>query len=146
MIKNKKKVLFLCTGNSCRSQMAEGWARHYHGEWLEVFSAGVEKHGLNQKAVQVMKEAGIDISSQFSKLLSDLPDLNFDLVITVCGNANERCPIFPGKTRVMYVPFADPPAMAEKLNDDKQIKDVYRKVAEQIRLFTKDEFSKIFSS
>ena len=142
---NKKKVLFLCTGNSCRSQMAEGWARHYHGEWLEVFSAGVEKHGLNQNAVQVMKEAGIDISAHSSKLLSDLPDLSFDLVITVCGNANERCPIFPGKTKVIHVPFADPPAMAEKLNDEKQIKDVYRKVAEQIRLFVKDELSKFLA-
>ncbi len=131
----KKKILVLCTGNSCRSQMAEGWARHFHDDKLEVFSAGVEKHGLNQNAVRAMKEAGVDISSHFSKLLSELPDTNFDLVVTVCGNANERCPIFPGKTKVVHIPFADPPALAKNLSDEKQISNVYNKVCEQIRKF-----------
>ncbi|MGM0600966.1 MAG: arsenate reductase ArsC [Candidatus Rifleibacteriota bacterium] len=142
----KKKVLFLCTGNSCRSQMAEGWARHFHSNRLEVFSAGVEKHGLNKNAVQAMKEAGVDISSQFSKLLSELPDLNFDLVITVCGNANERCPIFPGKTKVVHVPFEDPPAMAEKLDEDDRKFACYRKVRDQIKDFVKNNLKGLITN
>ena len=91
------KVLFLCTGNSCRSQMAEGWARHLKGEVLEPYSAGIEKHGLNPHAVQVMSEAGVDLSKYYSKTLDDIGPVQFDFVVTVCGHANEHCPIFPGK-------------------------------------------------
>lgn len=94
---DKSKVLFLCTGNSCRSQMAEGWTRHLHGAWIEVASAGVVKHGVDPKAVNVMAEAGVDISSQASKTLDELPDQNFDAVITLCDSANESCPFFPGQ-------------------------------------------------
>lgn len=138
--------MFLCTGNSCRSQMAEGWARHYHNDWLDAFSAGVEKHGMNQFAIQVMQEAGVDISSQSSKLLQELPDLNFDLVITVCGNANERCPNFPGKTRVIHMPFEDPPAMAKNFSEPEQALNCYRKVRDQIGKFIEHELKGLFSN
>jgi arsenate reductase len=126
--------------------MAEGWARYYHNDKLEVFSAGVEKHGLNQNAVRAMKEAGVDISSHCSKLLNELSGSNFDLVVTVCGNANERCPIFPGKTKVVHIPFADPPALAKNMTDEKQISNVYRGVCEQIRKFILNELPKLLSS
>lgn len=140
----KKKVLFLCTGNSCRSQMGEGWARHLHSEWLDAFSAGVEKHGMNQNAIQVMKESGVDISGHSSKLLSELPDLSFDLVVTVCGNANERCPIFPGKTKVVHVPFDDPPAMAKEFEDSEEKLGCYRKVRDQIQEFVQHKLKSLF--
>jgi len=140
----KKKILFLCTGNSCRSQMAEGWARHFHGDWLDASSAGVEKHGMNQNAIQVMKEAGVDISSHSSKLLGELPDMRFDLVVTVCGNANERCPIFPGITKVVHVPFDDPPAMAKEQSDVDAKLDCYRKVRDQIRMFIEKDLKGLF--
>lgn len=134
-----KKVLFLCTGNSCRSQMAEGWARFFHYKWLDVASAGVEKHGMNQNAIQVMKEAGVDISSHKSKLLTELPDLQFDLVVTVCGNAHERCPFFPGNTKIVHVPFADPPAMGKEFSDPEQKIHCYRKIRDQIKKFVEIE-------
>ena len=89
------KLLFLCTGNSCRSQMAEGWTRMLKSDKIEAYSAGIEKHGLNPYAVKVMAEAGVDISTQKSKLIQELPDLNFDYVITVCGNARKSCPFIP---------------------------------------------------
>lgn len=139
----RKRVLFLCTGNSCRSQMAEGWARHFHSSCLEASSAGVEKHGMNENAIKVMKEAGVDISFQESKLLKELPDMNFDLVITVCGNANERCPVFPGKTKVVHVPFDDPPAMAKNIEDNHQKFDCYRKVCDQIKNFVESRLKSI---
>ena len=96
------KILFLCTGNSCRSQMAEGWARALKGDIVEACSAGIEKHGLNPYAVKAMAEAGVDISAQQSKLISELPTQDFDYVITVCGNAHESCPVFPG-IQVFYI-------------------------------------------
>lgn len=142
----RKKVLFLCTGNSCRSQMAEGWARYFHNDWLKAFSAGIEKHGMNENAIKVMKEAGVDISAHNSKLLSELPDLQFDLVITVCGNANERCPIFPGHTRVVHIPFADPPALAKELGGNEQALDCYRKVRDQIKDFIETQLKGLFSN
>src|SRR5574340_1139259 len=104
----KLRVLFLCTGNSCRSQMAEGWARYLKAEQIEACSAGIETHGLNPHAVQVMREAGVDISQQRSKRLADLGPMPFDYVVTVCGHADENCPVFPGTTRVVHVGFQDP--------------------------------------
>ena len=95
----KLKILFLCTGNSCRSQMAEGWARHLKSDVLEPYSAGIEKHGLNPHAVKVMAEAGVDISKHYSKTLADIGPVQFDYVVTVCGHASEHCPIFPGKAK-----------------------------------------------
>src|SRR5947207_3049980 len=98
----KLKVLFLCTGNSCRSQMAEGWARHLKGNAIEAYSAGVSRHGMNPLAVKVMQEAGVDLSQHHSKHLDELCDVPFDYVVTVCDNANETCPVFPGGTKRLH--------------------------------------------
>jgi len=133
----KKKVLFLCTGNSCRSQMAEGWLRHLHNDRFQAFSAGIAKHGMNNYAIQAMQEIGIDISSHHSKLLGELENLNFDLVVTVCSNAHESCPLFPGKAKVVHVPFDDPPALASGLSDSEAIMAPYRRVRDQIGEFVK---------
>jgi arsenate reductase len=129
------KVLFLCTGNSCRSQMAEGWARHLKGHLLEPYSAGVKTHGLNPRAVQVMAEVGVDISGHWSKHLDELRDVEFDHVITVCGNAHESCPVFPGKTRVTHVGFDDPPRLAEGAASEEEALRHYRRVRDEIRTF-----------
>ncbi len=102
---SKTKVLFLCTGNSCCSQMAEGWARHLPGDTIDAYSAGIEAHGMNPNAVKVMDEAGVDISGQSSKLASTLEDVPLDVVITVCGHADENCPAFLGKARVVHVGY-----------------------------------------
>ena len=129
------KVLFLCTGNSCRSQMAEGWARQLKGDVIEPFSAGIEKHGMNPHAVKVMAEAGVNLTTQFSKTLADLPGVVFDWVVTVCGHANEHCPIFPGKTKVVHVGFEDPPKVTHHLPDGEEKLAVYRRVRDEIRRF-----------
>lgn len=131
----KKRVLFLCTGNSCRSQMAEGWLRHLKGDKFAAFSAGVAKHGMNQHAIKVMQEAGVDISGQHSKLLSELENRDFDLVVTVCGNAHESCPVFPGRARIVHVPFDDPPALTRGLTEENDILPVYRRVRDEIAAF-----------
>ena len=96
---DKLKILFLCTGNSCRSQMAEGWARHLKADSIEPFSAGIQPKSLDPFAVKVMAEAGVDISSHRSKHLNELKGMTFDYVITVCDSANESCPFFPGITK-----------------------------------------------
>lgn len=108
-------ILFLCTGNSCRSQMAEGWARHLKSDVINTYSAGIETHGLNPNAVTVMKEAGVDISTHTSQLLSEFDNITFDAVVTVCGHAHETCPYFPGNAKVVHVGFPDPPAQAKEL-------------------------------
>ncbi|MDP7638108.1 MAG: arsenate reductase ArsC [Candidatus Hydrogenedentes bacterium] len=131
----KMRVLFLCTGNSCRSQMAEGWARHLKEGELEPYSAGIESHGLNPKAVQVMAEAGVDISGHRSRRVEKLGGLEFDCVVTVCGHADEHCPAFPGKTRVVHVGFDDPPKLAAKAASDKEALSHYRRVRDEIREF-----------
>jgi arsenate reductase (thioredoxin) len=131
----KLKVLFLCTGNSCRSQMAEGWARHLKSDVLEPFSAGLEKHGLNPQAVKVMAEAGVDITKQYSKTPQDLGAVEFDFVVTVCGHADENCPVFPGKTKVVHVGFEDPPKLTRQLPDGEEKLAVYRRVRDEIRKF-----------
>jgi len=103
-----KNVLILCTGNSCRSQMAEGWIKYYAGNEVNVFSAGIEAHGLNSYAVKVMADAVIDISKQKSKTVDDLPEIEFDYIITVCDNAKEKCPFIPGKGLRLHKSFPDP--------------------------------------
>ena len=108
----KLKVLFLCTGNSCRSQMAEGWARALRPELIEAYSAGTEPHGMNARAVNVMAEAGVDLTGHHSKHVDELKGVAFDYVVTVCDNAHESCPVFPGKTRVIHMGFDDPPRLA----------------------------------
>jgi len=132
---NKLKVLFLCTGNSCRSQMAEGWARHLKGDVIEAFSAGVEPHGMNADAIFVMKEAGVDISSHASKHVDQLAAIELDFVITVCGHANETCPVFRGKTKVVHVGFDDPPALAKTAKSKEEALHHYRRVRDEIKAF-----------
>lgn len=129
------KVLFLCTGNSCRSQMAEGWARALKSDLLNAYSAGIEKHGLNPYAVRAMQEAGVDISGHESQTVEDLGPVEFDVVVTVCGHADENCPVFPGAARVVHHPFDDPPRLAADLDDDEAKMQVYRRVRDEIRGF-----------
>lgn len=129
------KVLFLCTGNSCRSQMAEGWARHLKGDVIEAYSAGLEKHGMSPHAVKVMAEAGVDLSKHCSKTLADLNGVAFDYVVTVCGHANEHCPVFPGKAKVLHAGFNDPPKLTRHLPDGEEKLAVYRRVRDEIRRF-----------
>lgn len=130
---DKKTILFLCTGNSCRSQMAEGWTRHLRGNEFTPFSAGIEKHGLNPDAMHIMKESGVDMSSHQSNLLEELPLQQFDYVITLCGHAHENCPYFPGKT--YHVGFDDPPSIAKELSSEEEKLNVYRRVSEEIKDF-----------
>ena len=130
-----KRILFLCTGNSCRSQMAEGWARRLKGDRLEAFSAGVETHGLNPNAVRVMTEAGVDISGQRSHHVDEFDAIDFDYVVTVCDRAVDRCPIFPGKTRVVHRAFDDPPRLAREARTEEEALDHYRRVRDEIRAF-----------
>lgn len=135
MASNKLNILFLCTGNSCRSQMAEGWARHLKGDVIEAYSAGVSPHGLNPLAVRAMAEAGVDISAHRSKHVDELRGVKLDYVITVCGHANETCPMFPGHTRVVHVGFDDPPKLAADASTDEQAMPHYRRVRDEIRAF-----------
>ena len=129
------KVLFLCTGNSCRSQMTEGWARHLKGDVLEAYSAGIEKHGMNPHAIKVMAEAGVDISKHYSKTPADIGPVQFDYVVTVCGHANEHCPVFSGNAKVIHAGFDDPPALAAGLPDGEEKLAIYRRVRDEIRKF-----------
>jgi len=131
----KLKILFLCTGNSCRSQMAEGWARHLKADVMEVHSAGIETHGLNPRAVKVMAESGVDISTQKSKLVEDVLSVPFDFVVTVCDHANEHCPIFPGKAKKIHVAFDDPPKLAKDAKTEEEVLAPYRRVRDEIRAF-----------
>ncbi len=125
-----KRALVLCTGNSCRSQMAEGWLRFFAQEKLEVHSAGVEAHGLNPRAVAVMAEEGIDISKHTSKTLEAVKHLEFDIVVTVCDNARERCPYFPAKSLKLHKDFPDPAAVQ---GSEDQIMNAFRSVRDQIK-------------
>jgi arsenate reductase len=131
----KLKILFLCTGNSCRSQMAEGWTRHLKGDLMEPFSAGVEPHGMDPRAVAAMREAGVDISHHQSKDVSTLEDIDFDFVVTVCDRAHESCPFFPAKTKVLHVGFDDPPRLAAGSPTEEEAMAHYRRVRDEIRQF-----------
>ena len=131
----KKRILFLCTGNSCRSQMAEGWARHLKRDQLEAWSAGIETHGLNPTAVQVMAEVGVDISGQSSKLVDALERVAFDHVVTVCDHAAENCPVFLGTATVTHRAFDDPPGMALGAANQEEALAHYRRVRDEIRDF-----------
>jgi arsenate reductase (thioredoxin) len=136
--KGKLKVLFLCTGNSCRSQMAEGWARALKGDVIEAYSAGIETHGLNERAVKVMAEAGVEIGGQRSKTTEAVRDIAFDYVVTVCGHANETCPAWLGdKARVVHVGFDDPPALARNAKSEEEAMTIYRRVRDEIAAFVR---------
>ena len=129
------RILFLCTGNACRSQMAEGWARHLKGDVLEPYSAGIETHGLDPRAVRVMAEAGVDISAHRSKHLDELAGVAFDAVVTVCDRARESCPLFPGGTRLLHAGFGDPPRLVREAATEEEALDAYRRVRDEIRRF-----------
>lgn len=132
----KTSILFLCTGNSCRSQMAEGWARHLKHDTIQAYSAGIEKHGLNPHAVKVMAEAGVDISGHLSTIIDELPVSSFDWVVTLCGHAHEMCPFFPGRT--VHHGFDDPPNLAASAHSEEEKLDHYRRVRDEIRAFIAD--------
>jgi arsenate reductase len=131
----KLRVLFLCTGNSCRSLMAEGWARHLKSDGIEPYSAGVEPHGVNQMARRVMQEAGVDISRQYSKHVDELKEVPLDFVVTVCDDAHEACPVFPGTTKVVHVGFDDPPRLARTARDEAEALEHFRRARDEIRAF-----------
>ncbi len=135
---SKLRVLFLCTGNSCRSQMAEGWTRHLKGDQIEAYSAGIETHGLNPRAVHVMAEAGVDISGHRSKHVEELSAVPFDYVVTVCGHAHEHCPVFPGQARVVHFGFDDPPKLAADAATEEERLAPYRRVRDEIRAFVEN--------
>lgn len=131
----KSKVLFLCTGNSCRSQMAEGFARTLMSRTLEAYSAGIIRKGLDPLAVQVMSEVGIDISGYKSKLINELPTQDFDYVITLCTQAQGVCPSFPGKAKIVHHAFDDPPSLAKNVASKEKALPVYRRVRDEVREF-----------
>ena len=131
----KLKILFLCTGNSCRSQMAEGWARALKDELIDPYSAGVESHGLNPLAVKAMAEKGVDISGHKSKLVVELAGVEFDYVITVCDNARESCPVFPGEVRAVHMSFDDPPFLARDAKTEEEAMLHYRRVRDEIKKY-----------
>jgi len=131
----KLRILFLCTGNSCRSQMAEGWARHLKGDVLDAYSAGIETHGLDPLAVKAMAEAGVDISGHRSKTVAGLQGIEPDVVVTVCGHAHETCPILPGTARVVHRGFDDPPRLAGSAATEEEALAHYRRVRDEIRAF-----------
>lgn len=131
----KKKILVLCTGNSCRSQMAHGYLNHFGDDDLEVYSAGLETHGVNPRAISVMREDGVDISDHTSNHISEYADLDFDFVLTVCDNARENCPYFPSKVKTLHKNFPDP---AKATGSEQQVMTEFRKVRDMIRSFTRD--------
>jgi arsenate reductase len=126
----KKKVLFICTHNSCRSQMAEGMVNHILGDTWAAYSAGMEASSVHPKAAQVMNEIGIDISHQRSKSLDDLPDAAFDLVVTLCSDAEQRCPLYSGSGKRVHIGFEDP---AEATGTDEDVVDAFRRVRDEIK-------------
>lgn len=134
----KLKILFLCTGNSCRSQMAEGWSRHLFQGRIEPFSAGLEPGVLDPRAAAVMAEVGVDISPQSAKGVTEVLEIPFDLVVTVCDHAQESCPVFPRRVRMMHHGFEDPPRLAAAAGSEEQALDHYRRVRDEIRGFVAD--------
>jgi len=134
-----KKILVLCTGNSCRSQIAEGYLRHFANGKAEVYSAGVETHGVNPKAIAIMQEDGIDISNHTSNNMDEYYGIDFDFVITVCDNAKERCPFFPTKAKKFHHNFSDP---AKATGTDEEINEQFRQVRQQIKEYCERFVSK----
>jgi len=131
----KLRILFLCTGNACRSQMAEAWTRHLKGDCIEPYSAGVVPHGLDPRAVKAMAEVGIDISRQQSKHADAVRHLEFDYVITLCDDAQGACPFFPARTKLVHKGFDDPPRLAAQAQNEEQAMIHYRRVRDEIKAF-----------
>lgn len=134
-LSEKSKILFLCTGNSCRSQMAEAWTRILKGDQFEASSAGVKPQGVDPRAIKAMAEVGLDISGQKSKNVDVLGNTEFDCVITLCDNAREVCPYFPAKTKLIHKGFDDPPKLAENAENEEEAMVHYRRVRDEIRVF-----------
>jgi arsenate reductase len=132
------RVLFLCTGNTCRSQMAEGWVRHLKNDWIAPYSAGVAPGTLDARAVAVMAEAGVDISGHSSKSLAEVMDVSFNAVVTVCDDAHESCPVFPAKTKVVHRGFDDPPRLSARASSENEALGHYRRVRDEIRAFVEE--------
>ncbi len=130
-----KKVLVLCTGNSCRSQIAEAYLRHFAGEKAEIYSAGIETHGVNPRAISAMKEDGIDISQHTSNNIDEYVNIDFDFVITVCDNAKERCPFFPTKAKKFHQNFPDP---AKATGTEEAILEQFREVRQMIKSYSQE--------
>ena len=130
-----KKILVLCTGNSCRSQIAEGYLRYFAKDKAEVYSAGIETHGVNPRAIATMKEDGIDISGHTSNNVNEYQNINFDFVITVCDNAQENCPYFPGSAQKFHYNFPDP---AKAAGSEEEIMEVFQNVREQIKAYCQE--------
>jgi arsenate reductase (thioredoxin) len=133
--RKKLKILFLCTGNSCRSQMAEGWTRKLKGDKLSPYSAGTQPGKLDNLAVKVMAEAGVDISKHQAKGIDYIKGIDFDYVVTVCDQAREACPYFPAKRKLVHVGFEDPPRLAAEIKDEQEALNIYRKVRDEIKIF-----------
>ena len=131
---DKPIILFLCTGNSCRSQMAEGWAHRLLADQVAAYSAGIETHGLNRRAIQVMSEVGVDISQQESQQVDIYANLHPNLVVTVCDHAAEVCPTFPGATKMYHRSFPDP---ARVTGSEEEILTAFRRVRDDIKAFIK---------
>ena len=130
-----KKILVLCTGNSCRSQIAEGYLRHFSGDQADIYSAGVETHGVNPRAIETMKEDGIDISKHTSNHIDEYQNIDFDIVLTVCDNAKERCPFFPSKAQKFHQNFQDP---AKATGTEEEILHEFRSVRQTIKEYCHD--------
>jgi arsenate reductase len=128
-----KNILVLCTGNSCRSQIAEGYLRHFAGEKAEIYSAGIETHGVNPRAISIMKEDGIDISKHTSNNIDEYLDIDFDFVITVCDNAKEHCPVFPTKAKKFHYNFPDP---AKSKGTEEEVLEEFRRVRQMIKSYS----------
>lgn len=139
MSHSPKKVLFLCTGNSCRSQMAEAWVNSTRANEWRAYSAGIETHGMNPNAVSVMREMGVDMSDHYSKHVDELKSESFDLIVTVCDHAAEHCPSLTDFSTVKHVPFDDPPALARKAANEEDTLECYRRVRDEIRAFVASE-------
>jgi len=133
--KEKLKILFLCTGNSCRSQMAEAWTRTLKGDVIDAQSAGTEPKGVDPRAVKAMAEVGIDISTNRSKSTVEYIDMEFDYVITLCDNSQQACPFFPAKTRVLHHGFEDPPVLAAGAKNEEEAMAHYRRIRDEIKAY-----------
>ena len=134
----KIKILFLCTGNSCRSQMAEGWTRRLKDALIEPYSAGMAAHGLDARAVKVMAESGVDISGHRCRQVDEFQNVSLDHVVTVCDQANESCPVFPGGVKHVHIGFEDPPRLARGAKTEEEALGHYRRVRDEIRSFVEE--------
>lgn len=137
-----KKILVLCTGNSCRSQIAEGYLRHFAGDNAQIYSAGVETHGVNPRAIAIMKEDGIDISHHTSNNIDEYVDIEFDYIITVCDNAKERCPFFPSKAKKFHQNFPDP---AQASGTEEEIREQFSQVRQLIKTYSEQFINELIT-